>query len=330
MNLILSVMQKRCIFFFFCLLFLLLVSVVPIRVEDAMQINKPTLPVNIGMWKKADSFKKITSKNIFDYMNGAGELYVGYRFDHLEVYEYTSQEQEDILVELYFMKTSDDAFGLLSLDWGGESVDLNKTQIAASGTERYIWPRALYGEGLLRLWSDKMYARVMAYRDTPESKKAVLTIGHSIVKGRRNPPIPSMLKSFPDSIQSKWLLKKDRTSFFRSHLVFNSLYYLGHENMLDLGLMSEAVISTYERKSAEGINRIQLLFVKYGSNELALSAINHFHSVYLPEYSVSLEQSFNVFSIENSWLGYRIEDSIVAFVFECPDEETIRAILSEI
>jgi hypothetical protein len=330
MGLMLFAMQRSRLIFFFFMLFMLLISTVLVHVEEAMQINKPTLPVNIGMWKKADSFKKITSKNIFDYMNGAGELYVGYRFDHLEVYEYTSQEQEDILVDLYFMKTSDDAFGLLSLDWGGESVDLNKTQIAASGTERYIWPRALYGEGLLRLWSDKMYARVMAYRDTPESKKAVLTIGHSIVKGRRNPPIPSMLKSFPDSIQSKWLLKKDRTSFFRSHLVFNSLYYLGHENMLDLNLTSEAVISSYERLSAEEVNRIPLLFIKYGSNELALSAIKHFHSTYLPEYSVSLEQSFYVFPVENSWLGYKIQDNIVAFVFECPDEKTIRAILSEI
>jgi hypothetical protein len=59
-------------------------------------------------------------------MNGAGELYIGYRFRHLDVYEYTSGSEENILVELYYMETPDDAFGLLSLDWGGESVTLNK------------------------------------------------------------------------------------------------------------------------------------------------------------------------------------------------------------
>jgi len=60
-------------------------------------------------------------------MDGAGELYLGYRFDHLESYEYEVQSEKNILVELYFMKTADDAFGLLSLDWGGEPVDLGQT-----------------------------------------------------------------------------------------------------------------------------------------------------------------------------------------------------------
>lgn len=330
MSQILSAIQKRRLFYFFCLLLILMVSAASVHAEDAMQINKPFLPDNVDLWTKAGSFKKITEKNIFDYMNGAGELYVGYRFDHLEVYEYTSKEQEDILVELYFMKTSDDAFGLLSLDWGGESVSLSETQKRNLDGKGSIWPSALYGEGLLRLWSDNVYARVMAYKDTPSSKKAVLKIGQSIVKDRENSPSPNLLKTFPESIKRYWSQRKDRTSFFRSHLVFNSLYYLGHENMLDLDLTSEAVISSYERKSVEGIIRIQLLFVRYDNAERAIRAIEHFHSTYLPEHLVSFEQSFNVFPIEDSWLGYRIQDNVVAFVFECPDEETIRAILSEI
>ncbi len=84
-----------------------------------MNINKPNLPERIGVWIKPDSPQLHNSENIFDYMNGAGELYIGYRFRHLEVFDYTSANQHKIFVELYYMETSDDAFGLLSLDWGG-------------------------------------------------------------------------------------------------------------------------------------------------------------------------------------------------------------------
>ena len=90
-----------------------------------VEANKISLPKTVEDWSRPESPQIIDSSNIFKYMNGAGELYLGYRFNHLEVFDYTSENQDNILVELYFMETPDDAFGLLSLDWGGEPVDLN-------------------------------------------------------------------------------------------------------------------------------------------------------------------------------------------------------------
>src|SRR3974377_2078209 len=77
------------------------------------------LPRKVGVWTRSDKPRIITSRSIFDYMDGAGELYIGYRFRLLDVYDYSSADQDDILVEIYWMETSDDAFGLLSNDWGG-------------------------------------------------------------------------------------------------------------------------------------------------------------------------------------------------------------------
>jgi hypothetical protein len=134
---------------------------------DVVEANKISLPKTIGDWSRPKSPRVIDSSNIFKYMNGAGELYVGYRFNHLEVFDYTSENQDDILVELYFMETPDDAFGLLSLDWGGDPVDLN--HLSKNKVTHSVAPsdRALYGGGLLRIWSDNLYARVMAFRETP-------------------------------------------------------------------------------------------------------------------------------------------------------------------
>jgi hypothetical protein len=139
-----------------------------------MNADKLDLPKTVGVWNRPDSPRLINAKNIFKYMNGAGELYLGYRFHHLEVFDYTSPDQGNILVELYFMENSDDAFGLLSLDWGGEPVSFDGAPAATSKKSFTSPTRALYGGGLLRMWSDDMYARVMAERETPAQRKPLL------------------------------------------------------------------------------------------------------------------------------------------------------------
>lgn len=333
---ILLIRYPRWLFLSISLLVLFFLLTMPDQAGGKMSVPKPTLPKTIGLWTKPDSPQLVTEKNIFDYMNGAGELYIGYRFNLLEAYEYTAPNQQNILIELYFMKTSDDAFGLLSLDWSGEPMKLGKSPAEKSAPPPLTWPRALYGEGLLRLWSDKIYARIMAYQDTQESRDAVLSLGNLVIRERENPPGPELAQSLPDSLLPDWKLRRDRASFFRSHLVLNSLYYLGQENMLNLGLSTEAVTAPYERKkSSVERKRIQLLRVKYPSTECAQDALAHFHRVYLPETSFQVKpgdsgQIMDTFSIEDGWLGFKLKNNTLTFIFECPDRKSARTIIQNI
>ena len=77
-------------------------------------------------------------------------------------------------------------------------------------------------------------SRILASRETTESKEAVLALGRAITRHRKNPPEPRILQVFPATIGSGWTLRNDRISFFRSHMVLNSLYYLSHQNILNL------------------------------------------------------------------------------------------------
>ena len=301
-----------------------------------MKESKPALPKTVGLWTRPDSPCMVNAENIFDYMDGAGELYIGYCFDYLESYKYKAKSQKNIQVELYFMKTSDDAFGLLSLDWGGESIDLSPSSQDKTASAESQWPRALYGEGLLRIWSDNIYARIMAYQETPESREAVLTLGHAVVKGRQNPPSPELLKHLPASFQPDWELRTDRVTYFRSHLVLNSLYYLSQENILDLDLTTEAVIAPYERKDdSSNQSHIQFLMVKYPDQKRAENALVHFHKVYLPEHPsqtqpTGSEEKANIYPVEDGWVGYELKDDTLTFVFECPDRKTAMAIMDQL
>jgi hypothetical protein len=268
-------------------------------------------------------------------MNGAGELYLGYRFNHLEVYEYTADNEKSILVELYYMKTSDDAFGLLSLDWGGESISFGSSPANTASKSLPSSTRALYGAGLLRIWSANLYARVMAFRETPSSKQAVLALGQAITANRKNPPEPELLKILPLTIDSSWKVRKDRLSFFRSYLVLNSMYYLSEENILDLDLSTEAMTASYEHiSSPSGHKRIQFLLVKYENHEHARKALNHFHDAYLPEHkkefkAASATKGPSLFKLEDGWLAYKLVNKYIAIVFECPDRESARVIIQK-
>ena len=269
-------------------------------------------------------------------MNGAGELYLAYGFDHLEVYEYTSDQQDSILVEVYVMNTSNDAFGLLSLDWGGEPVTLQSTSSSQSNTTIAPPHRALYGMGLLRIWADTIYARVMAYQETAASREAVLSLGQTISANRKVPGEPELLKILPNAIDSDWKLRKDRIGFFRSHLVLNSFYYLSHENILNLDHSAEAVTAPYEKTSDDGTSkRVQVLFVKYATPDRARKALDDFHNAYLDEHPKGFDpgitnKQMNSFNIEDGWLGYALDGTCLSIVFECPNRETAELIIKHI
>jgi hypothetical protein len=293
----------------------------------AMTDQTISLPKTFEAWTRPESARIVDSSNIFRYMNGAGELYLAYGFDHLEVYEYTAEQEGSILVEVYFMQTANDAFGLLSLDWDGEPVNIS-SQSSNQAIPGVANARAYYGAGLLRIWADTVFARVMAYRETTASRKAVFSLGQSIAANRKLAPEPELFHVLPQTLNPNWQLRQDRLGYFRSHLVLNSLYYLSHQNILKLDHSTEAVTAPYEIKSNDkSSNRVQVLFVKYPTSTRAREALASFHTAYLSEFVKGFDQnrtdnSMNTFSIEDGWLGYALIEACLTVVFECPNQDT--------
>ena len=284
------------------------------------------LPRTLGIWTRSDNVRKILPEKIFDYMDGAGELYLGYRFKHLEVAEYSAPAEDQILVELYWMESSDDAFGLLSGDWGGEPMDLGGPAETRGTPEWFPGHKALYGAGLLRIWSGNLYARIMAYRETEQSKETVIRLGRRIVEGRRNLPPPVLIRALPED-SAGLRVRTDRFCYFRSHLVLNSVYFLGTQNILDLGRSAEAVTASYAAASASGAGRpVQLILIRYADEKAARNAFAHFERAYLPELKrpePEVERGAGRYrQIEDGWMGYAADGRVLALVFECFDRDS--------
>jgi hypothetical protein len=293
------------------------------------------LPKTVGTYTRSVSPQMVDAANIFDYMDGAGELYLAYRFKKLAVYKYTAGSGEFIEVEIYFMETPDDAFGLLSQDWGGESVDWRSSRPAEIKAARSPLPRALYGAGLLRMWSGSIYARIMASRETPESRKAVLSLGRVIAGNVKLSDEPRLLNILSDEIAAGWKLQPNQIRYFRTHLVLNMFYYLSLENILNLDRSAEAVTATYEKTGSEKSIKARVLFVKYSTPEKASRALDLFRQSYIPQSAAagakagtSEEPAF--FRVEDGWLGYRLKHESLALVFKCPDKESARDLINGI
>ena len=155
-------------------LFLLIISI-PLGILSAqggpggeeLALDK-FLSKTIYGWEAAAKDNLFDRKTIFDYMNGAGEIYLAYDFRILLVREYTKKSSPPIVAEIYQMSSSEDAYGVFSQDPDGEEVDLGQG--------------ALYGMGLLRFWKGKIFVRILAEKETAESKAAVMALGKKIAE----------------------------------------------------------------------------------------------------------------------------------------------------
>jgi hypothetical protein len=301
------------------------------------------LPMQAGVWTRADAPKRIDARTIFDYMDGGGELYVGYRFDHLDVYEYSSRDQGSILVELYWMTSRDEAFGLLSNDWGGEPIELD-ARTAGAPVPQVPPRRALFGGGLLRLWSDDLYARVLASRDTPASREQVIALGRAIVAGRSAPPPPALVRALPVTAAPGYRLRPDRVCFFRSYLVLNSIYFLSTQDILDLGPQVDAVTAQYTGPpkgrppagappgAAPKGPSLQVVVAVYPSGAAAERGLAHFRRAYLPEATGPVPDASKpeALKVEHGWVADGREGPTVVVALDCPNADTGRRMVNEV
>lgn len=271
--------------------------------ESAQAWYAPLLPGSVNGWTAAD-VRVCTRGNIFDYMDGAGELYLAYDFRELAVREYTKPEAPKITAEVYRMATPRDAYGVFSHDLN----PMSKPDPAAAG----IGQDSDYGFGLLRFWKNSVFVRILADRETPESKAAVLEMGESIaakVKGEGKRP--DLLKLLP----TEGLIARS-THYFHKHTVLNYHYYLSDSNILNLDEKTEAVIAQYKL----GDSKPRLVVVRYPSPALAHSAYERFVEAYLEK---KPGRPICVGKLEDGTFACAaLKDRVIRLVFEAGDEAT--------
>ena len=269
-------------------------------------IVKPALlfPDEIDGWKVTKKDGIYGRNTLYDYINGGAELYLSYGFKQVINRTYVKPEQPDIVVDLFDMGTSQNAFGVFSHSM--ETIDTAYGQ----GTQ--------YSAGLLLFWKDRYYVSLMSYPETTESKKALLALGRSIetaIAGEG--PLPDILKLHPQGF-----LIRESVRYFRHYAWLNSHYFVADSNILNINDKTDAVLAKYR----EGDKRFLLLLVEYKNPEEAQAAHESFVKHYLPE----LNQKKAVQIEDGSWTSCQLKENLIIIVFNAPEEGRALHLMQEV
>lgn len=268
---------------------------------EAMELAA-LLPAQVAGWQKAGEDRTFHRENLFDYMDGAGEIYLAYGFQALFVREYARAAAPPIVAEVYRMSSSEEAYGIFTHDTEGE--------------ERDVGQGAYYGLGLLRFWKGRFLVRLMAERETEEAREALLALGQSIAEAipqeGRKPRLVAVLPPtglLPSSVH-----------YFHKQVSLNCHYYLSEANLLNLSERTEAVLARYQ----VGGGRVRLLLVRYPRPAEARIAYEQFNRAYFP-FRTAAASPQRVGRVEGKgWVSARRQGRFVILVLEASEPGTAR------
>src|SRR5208283_4197241 len=151
-------------------------------------------PSEAGGWKRTGEAVRYQGREIFDYMDGAGEVYLAYNFRQLTVHRFERQGHPALIAELYEMGTPADAFGVFSFDKQDPGAGIGQ------GSE--------FGGGLLRFWKGRHFASVYGEGEGHEQEQAVLEIGRGLASSivETGEP-PRLIRSLPEGKQVEGSVK---------------------------------------------------------------------------------------------------------------------------
>ena len=220
-------------------------------------------PASAEGWKWDGKEEAYGSRAIFDYIDGAGEVYLAYNFKNLIVRQFEKTGHPRIIAELYDMSSSNDAYGIFSLERQDEEAGIGQ------GSE--------FGGGLLRFWKGNFFVSVYADGEGPEAGLTILSLGRVIANSiPLTGQTPKLISALPDG---KMGLVEKSIRYLHSHILLNQRFFVATQNILNLNSKTEIILAQYLRAG----KKIHLLLVRYPDVKEAEAALHSFKRAYMPE-----------------------------------------------
>ncbi len=259
------------------------------------------LPERIEAWERGGEDRFYDNQTIFEYIDGAGEVYRAYNMKSCLSRRYVTPKGPAIILDIFDMGTSNDAFGVFTHDQDGEPLDVGQG--------------ALYRAGWLSFWKGPFFVSIYAEEETEATRKAIRELAGTIallikVEG----PRPGILSYLPaEGLQPKSI------RYFHDHHVLNFHYYLSDENILNLGPQSNATLAEYRMDHGSA----RLLLALYPDSEKAAKAYQSLYQTYLHDADAK-----GVARLEDGkWSGAAMKGMLVVLVLEADSRELVEGLL---
>ncbi len=272
--------------------------------DGLVRTLKTLAPSEVEGWKAEAEDQIFNPETIFDYIDGAGEVYRSYNFKFLLSRRYEKQGQPEIILDLFDMGSPADAFGVLTHDLDGEDVTIGQ-----GGN---------YKGGLLSFWKGRYFVSIFAEKETDEARQALFSLGKSIAAAiPREGAKPSLLALLPAEFSDS-----KSVHYFHNHIILNYHFFVSQDNILNLDQTTEVALAKSGPRGENGV----LLLVKYPDEKKAAAAYTNFVEAYMPDANVP----GLVRTEDNKWTAARVWREAVVVVFGVASAEAAQGILTEV
>jgi hypothetical protein len=206
-------------------------------------------------WKLVLPIGTYDEESIFDYINGAAELYFAYDFRAVAAAEYQNGETS-IIVDVYDMTNPEGAFGIYSLNRYSTAnyVDIGNEGIM-SGTN-------------LDFWKGRYFCKVYSFDMAEKYQGDVANFGDilasEILEAGEEPAVLGLLP------QNGLVSKSAR--FFSRKLGLDNIRYVSEENVFNLSEETKGVVAEYH----VGDSEFETVVIVYPSPDKAFAAFQKY------------------------------------------------------
>ncbi|MCK4835489.1 MAG: hypothetical protein KAT17_02580 [Candidatus Aminicenantes bacterium] len=198
--------MKR-ILFFSLTLFLLFIT--PSFTENENQGNKINIFPELDGWHKKGEPVPYRPDNLFEYINGAAEVYLSYDFQKLITQTYENEKNQSITVDIYQHSNQNTGFGIYSQEKPEQGNFLK------IGTQGY------YETGVLNFFKSQYYVKLIGFDLKEDDQLLLENIARRLDKKLEGKPLfPKAISCFPEDGK----IKNSERFIFKNYLGHSFLH----------------------------------------------------------------------------------------------------------
>jgi len=260
------------------------------------------IPKQFKSWTAEPKDRLYDEETIYSYIDGGAELYKAYNMRQCLSRRYKSTKGLSIILDIFDMGTSDDAFGVFTHDTDGNLIDIGQD--------------ARYRSGWLSFWKHRYFVSIYMEEETDAAEKAVKALGREVAasiaeKGFR----PRILQKLPPEG-----LVSGSVRYLHHHIVLNYHFYISDENILNLSAKTEALLANYK----VGTEAARLLLISYTNLKVAKKSLKGFSKHYLPD-----ADKTGLAKIENGkFAAAFLKDKLLTIILESDSRQMAEKLLA--
>ncbi len=285
-------------------LLLLLPILISLKIDMTAQ-NKidpaAYLPENINGWETGGD-RTFNEETLYNYIDGGAELFLSFGFTKVFNRIYTCENQAEIIVDIFFMNTSYDAFGVFSH--------------SAGKIEHEFGQQSQTLEGAVIFWKDNIYVSIMSSPETPESKTTITELARII---EESIPYTGKFPSIIEHLPQKYLAGES-IRYFRHYIWQNASCFISNENILNIDQNTQCISAQYN----DSKNKAVLLLIRYSSiNDVSIAKDN-----FIKNYNAMLLNNSIIKAKNSKWVGIKSHNSFFIVVLNGTSENFVEYLIN--